>query len=95
MGRPADLIGEALARAVSLAVPSFVAAVAIALPAGVISAVRRYSTADHVVTVFALLGLPMRNSCLGIVLTLVFAANCRSFRPSAASRCAAVLRQRR
>src|SRR5437870_1246904 len=56
MGRPADLIGEALPRTVSLAVLSLVAAVAIVPPAGIISAVRRCSTADHVVTVFALLG---------------------------------------
>jgi peptide/nickel transport system permease protein len=73
MGRPADLIGEALPRTVSLAVLSFVAAVAIAPPTGIISAVRRYSTADHVVTVFALLGLSMPSSWPGIVLTPVFA----------------------
>lgn len=71
--RVTDLLGEALPRTVSLAALSFVIAVLIALPAGIISAVRKYSAADHVVTILAFLGLSMPSFWLGIVLTLVFA----------------------
>lgn len=71
--RVTDLLGEALPRTVSLAALSFVIAVLIALPAGIISAVRKYSAADHAVTILAFLGLSMPSFWLGIVLTLVFA----------------------
>ncbi len=64
---------EALPRTLSLALLSFFVAVAIALPAGIISAVRRYSLADHGLTVFAFLGLAMPDFWVGIVLIIVFA----------------------
>lgn len=66
---------EALPRTLSLALLSFVVAVAIALPAGIVSAVKRYSLADHALTVFAFLGLAMPDFWVGIVLIIVFAVS--------------------
>lgn len=69
------IIGEALPRTLSLAGLAFVIAIAIAIPAGIISAVRRYSAMDHAVTVVAFIGLSMPDFWLAILLIIVFAAN--------------------
>jgi peptide/nickel transport system permease protein len=68
-----EMLGEALPRTLSLATLSFLVAIAIALPAGVVSAVRKHSPADHVLTVLAFLGVSMPSFWLGIVLIIVFA----------------------
>jgi len=67
------LIAEALPRTLSLALLAFAVAVGIALPAGIVSAVRKYSTADHLLTVLAFLGLSMPDFWMGIVLIILFA----------------------
>lgn len=64
---------EALPRTLSLALLSFLIAVTIALPAGIVSAVKRYSPADHALTLLAFLGLAMPDFWVGIVLIIVFA----------------------
>jgi peptide/nickel transport system permease protein len=66
------LLLEALPRTLSLAMFSFLIAVSLALPAGIVSAVRRYSLADHALTVAAFLGLAMPDFWVGIVLIIVF-----------------------
>jgi peptide/nickel transport system permease protein len=66
---------EALPRTLSLAALSFLIATAIAVPAGLISALRRHSAIDHAVTVVAFLGLSMPDFWLAILLIIVFAAN--------------------
>ncbi|MDQ7849027.1 MAG: ABC transporter permease [Armatimonadota bacterium] len=66
------LLREALPRTLSLALLSFLVAVSLALPAGIVSAVRRYSLADHTLTVAAFLGLAMPDFWVGIVLIIVF-----------------------
>lgn len=67
------LLQEALPRTLSLASLSFSIAVALGIPAGIVSAVRRYSLSDHVFTVAAFLGLSMPDFWLGILLILLFA----------------------
>jgi peptide/nickel transport system permease protein len=69
-----DLIAEAFPRTLSLASLSFVLAVAIAVPAGLIAATRRNSGWDHGVTFVAFLGLSMPDFWVGILLIIVFAA---------------------
>ena len=69
------IVLEALPRTLSLAFLSFVIAVAIAVPAGLISAIRKHTALDHAVTIFAFLGLAMPDFWLGIMLIIVFAAN--------------------
>jgi len=69
------IVSEALPRTLSLAGLSFVIALSIAVPAGLISAIKRHSSLDHAVTFVAFLGLSMPDFWLGILLIIVFAAN--------------------
>jgi peptide/nickel transport system permease protein len=66
---------EALPRTLSLAALSFLIATAVAVPAGLISALKRHSAFDHAVTFLAFLGLAMPEFWLAILLIIVFAAN--------------------
>lgn len=68
----AQLIGQKLPVTVELALLSMLVAVVIALPIGVISAVRKGSAIDHIGTIFALSGLSLPNFWLGILLILLF-----------------------
>ena len=69
------IIAEAFPRTISLATLSFLIATVIAVPAGLISALRRHSALDHAVTMVAFLGLSMPDFWLAILLIIVFAAN--------------------
>lgn len=69
------IIAEALPRTLSLAGISFAVALLIAIPAGLISALRKHSKLDHGVTILAFLGLSMPDFWLGILLIILFAAN--------------------
>jgi peptide/nickel transport system permease protein len=66
---------EALPRTLSLAFLSFVIALVIAIPAGILSATRRNTATDATVSLFAFLGLSMPDFWLAILLIIVFAAN--------------------
>jgi len=69
------IVAEAFPRTISLASFSFLIATVIAVPAGLISALRRHSALDHTVTLVAFLGLSMPDFWLAILLIIVFAAN--------------------
>ncbi|MEM1344442.1 MAG: ABC transporter permease [Pseudomonadota bacterium] len=71
----ATIIAEALPRTLSLAALSFVIAIAIAIPAGILSATKRNSLTDNTVSLAAFLGLSMPDFWLAILLIIVFAAN--------------------
>lgn len=64
-----------LPKTMSIAALSFVIATAIAIPAGVLAALRRNSFADFAVSLFAFLGVSMPSFWFGIILILVFAVN--------------------
>lgn len=68
------IIAEAFPRTMSLATLGFIIALVIAVPAGLISAIRKHSALDHTVTVFAFIGLSMPDFWLAILLIIVFAA---------------------
>lgn len=70
-----QLLLEALPRTLSLASLSFVIALVIAVPAGLIAATRRNTAWDHGVTVFAFLGLSMPDFWLAILLIVFLAVN--------------------
>ena len=70
-----QILIEAAPRTLSLAGLSFLVAVIIAIPAGLISALRRGKPADHAVTFLAFVGLSMPDFWLAILLILLFAAN--------------------
>ena len=69
------IILEALPRTMSLAFLSFVIALVIAIPAGILSATRRNTATDATVSLFAFMGLAMPDFWLAILLIIVFAAN--------------------
>ena len=68
-----QIIAEAFPRTMALALFAFVIAMAIAVPAGIVSAVRKNTPLDHGFTFLAFLGLSMPDFWLGIVLIIVFA----------------------
>jgi peptide/nickel transport system permease protein len=72
-GQPVlELILQKLPVTLQLALLSMAIALLIALPAGVISAVKRGSVWDHSATVLGLSGLSMPNFWLGILMILLF-----------------------
>src|SRR6056297_3143073 len=70
-----DILLNALPKTLSLALLSFIIAIVIAVPAGIISATRKNSAADTAFSLFAFLGLSMPDFWLAILLIIVFAAN--------------------
>jgi peptide/nickel transport system permease protein len=64
-----------LPKTMSIALLSFVIATVIAIPAGVIAAVKRNSAADIAVSLFAFVGVSLPSFWFGIILILVFAVN--------------------
>ncbi|BAS27273.1 peptide ABC transporter permease [Limnochorda pilosa] len=68
-----SLIASRLPATIELTVMALLISLVIALPVGVLSAVRRYSWPDRVGTVGALLGVSMPDFWLGLVLMIVFA----------------------
>jgi ABC-type dipeptide/oligopeptide/nickel transport system permease component len=72
-GEPAmDLVLERLPATFELAGAGLAIALCLAIPAGIVSAVRRNTSVDYVSTVVALLGQAMPTFWLGIMLILVF-----------------------
>ena len=69
-----QIISEAFPRTISLALLSFLLAIVIAVPAGLISALKKHSKLDHAVTIVAFIGLSMPDFWLGILLIITFAA---------------------
>jgi len=68
-----NIIREALPRTLSLAFLSFLIAVIIAIPAGILSATRRNTATDNTVSFIAFLGLSMPDFWLAILLIILFA----------------------
>jgi peptide/nickel transport system permease protein len=72
-GEPAfSLVVERLPATFELSGAALLVALGLAIPAGIVSAVRRNTTVDYVSTVAALLGQSMPTFWLGIMLILVF-----------------------
>ena len=68
-----SLIARRLPATLFLAVASMVVAIVIAIPAGIVSAVRKGTAGDYTVTVGALTGISIPNFWLGLILILLFA----------------------
>jgi peptide/nickel transport system permease protein len=66
-------IKTGLPKTLSLAALSFLIAVAIALPAGIVAALRRNTAVDYAASVVAFVGVSMPSFWFGIILILVFA----------------------
>ena len=70
-----NIIREALPRTLSLALLSFLIAVIIAIPAGILSATRRNTATDNTVSFIAFVGLSMPDFWLAILLIIFFAGH--------------------
>ncbi|NIA67116.1 ABC transporter permease [Pelagibius litoralis] len=70
-----QLLLEAIPRTLSIAGLSFIIALIIAVPAGLIAATKRNTGWDHGVTLFAFLGLSMPDFWLAILLIVFLAVN--------------------
>ncbi len=75
-GVPAmQMVLQYMPATIELAVAALLISIVFAVPAGIISATRRNSIADHLSMLGALLGQSMPNFWLGIMLILIFAVN--------------------
>lgn len=77
-----ELIAQRLPATAELAVLSILLALAIALPAGVISAVKRGTAVDVAATTVSLLGVAVPSFFLGVLLIFVFALQFRWLPPT-------------
>jgi ABC-type dipeptide/oligopeptide/nickel transport system permease component len=66
------VIAERMPATVELAMAAIVLALLVAIPLGVIAAVRAGSATDHAATTLALIGISMPTFCLGPLLAIVF-----------------------
>jgi peptide/nickel transport system permease protein len=73
----ADIITTGLPKTLSLATLSFLIATAIAVPAGIVAALRRNTVFDYAASVVAFIGVSMPSFWFGILLILVFAVRLR------------------
>jgi peptide/nickel transport system permease protein len=73
----ADAIKSGLPKTASLTLVAFVIAVTIALPAGIIAALRRNTAVDYAASILAFIGVSMPSFWFGIILILIFAVNLR------------------
>ena len=68
----ADLILERFPATILLTIAAMIVSVMIAIPAGVIAAIKRNTPGDHAAMTFALLGISIPNFWLGILLIMAF-----------------------
>lgn len=74
-------ISQRLPVTLELALLTSAITVLVAIPIGILTAVRQYSTADHVATILTNLGVSVPSFFLGTILSLVFALNLRWLPP--------------
>jgi peptide/nickel transport system permease protein len=70
-----QVVGERLPATFQLAAAAMVAALVIAIPLGILAAVRAGTTTDHLATTLALVGISMPNFWLGPLLAIVFSVS--------------------
>lgn len=74
-----DLIWQRLPQTLQVVGVAYVIALLIAIPIGILSAVKQYSLFDNVATFFAFIGFSVPSFFTGLVLMLVFAINLKWF----------------
>ncbi|HEV8306907.1 MAG TPA: ABC transporter permease [Methylomirabilota bacterium] len=67
-----EIIGQMLPNTLVLSAAALILSLAVAIPAGVISAARPYSATDHAVTLLALFGISIPTFWLGLMLIVLF-----------------------
>ncbi len=74
-----DLLKQRLPNTLAVVGVAYVIGVLLAVPIGMISAVKRYSLFDHISTTFAFVGFSVPTFFTGIILIIVFSINLRWF----------------
>jgi peptide/nickel transport system permease protein len=74
-----DIIMQRLPQTLQVVGLAYLIAIAIAIPIGIISAVRQYSLFDQVATFFSFVGFSVPSFFTGLILMLVFAINLKWF----------------
>jgi peptide/nickel transport system permease protein len=74
-----DLLKQRLPNTLAVVGVAYIIGVVLAVPIGMVSAVRRYSLFDHVATTFAFVGFSVPTFFTGILLIIVFSINLRWF----------------
>jgi len=74
-----DLLKQRLPNTLAVVGVAYVIGVLLAIPIGMISAVKRYSLFDHVATTFAFVGFSVPTFFTGLLLIIVFSINLRWF----------------
>jgi peptide/nickel transport system permease protein len=72
-----EMIGERLPNTILLMSVTFVVTLCIAIPIGILSAVRQYSWFDHVATTLAFAGNSLPTFWIGLMLIMIFAVGLR------------------
>jgi peptide/nickel transport system permease protein len=75
----ADLIWQRLPQTLQVVGLAYLIAVIVAVPIGIISAVRQYSVFDQIATMFSFVGFSVPSFFTGLLLMLVFAINLKWF----------------
>jgi peptide/nickel transport system permease protein len=74
-----DLVKQRIPQTITVVGVAYILAVLIAIPIGIIAAVKQYSIFDQAATLFAFIGFSIPSFLTGLVLILVFAVNLRWF----------------
>lgn len=74
-----DLVWQRLPQTLQVVGTAFIIAILLAIPIGVISAVKQYSIFDQVATFFSFIGFSVPSFLIGLTLMLVFAINLKWF----------------
>ena len=74
-----EMIGDRLPNTLYLMATVYVVTILIAIPVGIVAAVRQYSVIDHLVTGLAFAGVSMPTFWLGLLLIIVFGLTLRLF----------------
>ncbi|WP_322821746.1 ABC transporter permease [Chloroflexus sp.] len=74
-----DLIWQRLPQTLTVVGTAYLIAVLLAIPIGIISAVKQYSIFDNIATFFAFIGFSVPSFFTGLVLMLIFAINLKWF----------------
>ncbi|HEY8806649.1 MAG TPA: ABC transporter permease [Candidatus Limnocylindria bacterium] len=74
-----DLLKQRLPNTLAVVGVAYIIGVLLAIPIGMISAVKRYSLFDHIATTFAFVGFSVPTFFTGIILIILFSINLRWF----------------
>jgi peptide/nickel transport system permease protein len=74
-----DLVGQRLPQTLQVVGSAYLIAVSLAIPIGILSAVKQYSFFDNIGTFFSFIGFSVPSFFIGLVMILLFAINLKWF----------------